>query len=80
MFSRWVTLLGRGGTRYFLGMIVQVEKGRYYLEDHTEQVPLNILSTMLLTDGFVTEGGIVLVEGGGDNRRDAACPPCGESD
>ncbi|KAL7549632.1 hypothetical protein ACHAWF_012897 [Thalassiosira exigua] len=57
------SLLGRGGTRYLLGMIVQVEEGRYYLEDHTGQVPLDLSSATLLTDGFVTEGGIVLVEG-----------------
>lgn len=41
----------------------QVEEGRYYLEDHTAQVPLDFSRASLLTDGFVTENGIVLVEG-----------------
>ncbi|KAL9179655.1 hypothetical protein ACHAXT_008945 [Thalassiosira profunda] len=57
------SLLGRGGVRYLLGMIVQVEEGKYYLEDHTAQVPLNFSQASLLTDGFVTENSIVLVEG-----------------
>ena len=41
----------------------QVEEGKYYLEDHTSQVPLNFSQASLLTDGFVTENSIVLVEG-----------------
>ena len=57
------SLLGRSGVRYLLGMIVQVEEGKYYLEDHTAQVPLNFSQASLLTDGFVTENCIVLVEG-----------------
>lgn len=57
------SLLGRSGVRYLLGMIVQVEEGVYYLEDHTAQVPLNFSQAALLTDGFVTENSIVLVEG-----------------
>ncbi|KAL7535352.1 hypothetical protein ACHAXR_006435 [Thalassiosira sp. AJA248-18] len=57
------SLLGRSGVRYLLGMIVQVEEGKYYLEDHTAQVPLNFSQASLLTDGFVTENSIVLVEG-----------------
>mmetsp|Transcript_20466 Transcript_20466/g.36796 ORF Transcript_20466/g.36796 Transcript_20466/m.36796 type:complete len:377 (+) Transcript_20466:66-1196(+) len=41
----------------------KVEEGKYYLEDHTGQVPLNLSQASLLTDGFVTENSIVLVEG-----------------
>ena len=43
--------------------LTQVEEGKYYLEDHTAQVPLNFSQASLLTDGFVTENSIVLVEG-----------------
>ena len=41
----------------------QVEEGKYYLEDHTAQVPLNFSQASLLTDGFVTENSVVLIEG-----------------
>jgi len=57
------SLLGRSGRRFLLGMIVQVEEGKYYLEDHTAQVPLNFSEASLLTDGFVTENSVVLIEG-----------------
>jgi DNA polymerase epsilon subunit 2 len=57
------SLLGRSGRRFLLGMIVQVEEGKYYLEDHTAQVPLTFTEANLLTDGFVTENCIVLIEG-----------------
>ncbi len=57
------SLLGRSGRRFLLGMIVQVEEGKYYLEDHTAQVPLNFSEASLLTDGFVTENSIYLIEG-----------------
>ena len=57
------SLLGRSGKRFLLGMIVQVEEGKYYLEDHTAQVPLNFSNASLLTDGFVTENSVVLIEG-----------------
>eukprot|EP00986_Skeletonema_menzelii_P013832 scaffold8470_cov118-Skeletonema_menzelii.AAC.6 len=57
------SLLGRSGRRFLLGMIVQVEEGNYYLEDHTAQVPLNLSDASLLTDGFVTENSVVLIEG-----------------
>ncbi len=40
-----------------------MEEGKYYLEDPTGQVPLNFSQASLLTDGFVTENCIVLVEG-----------------
>ncbi|KAL7496415.1 hypothetical protein ACHAWT_004572 [Skeletonema menzelii] len=57
------SLLGRSGRRFLLGMIVQVEEGNYYLEDHTAQVPLNLSDASLLTDGFITENSVVLIEG-----------------
>ena len=41
----------------------KVEEGKYYLEDHTGQVPLDLSRASLLTDGFVTENSIVLVQG-----------------
>jgi hypothetical protein len=44
-------------------VLPKVEEGKYYLEDHTAQVPLNFSQASLLTDGFVTENSIVLVEG-----------------
>lgn len=44
-------------------MCHQVEEGKYYLEDHTAQVLLDFSQASLLTDGFVTENSIVLVEG-----------------
>ena len=40
-----------------------MEEGRYYLEDSTAQVPLDLSETQVLTDGFITENCIVLVEG-----------------
>jgi DNA polymerase epsilon subunit 2 len=57
------SLLGRPGVRFLLGMLVQVEEGRYYLEDHTAQVPLDVSQAQILTDGVFTEQSIVLVEG-----------------
>ena len=57
------SLLGRTGVKFLLGMVVQVEEGRYYLEDHTAQVPLDLTQASVLTDGFITENSIVLVEG-----------------
>jgi len=57
------SMLGRSGVKFLLGMIVQVEEGRYYLEDHTAQVPMDLSHASVLTDGFITENCIVLVEG-----------------
>ena len=42
---------------------MQVEEGKYYLEDPTAQVLLDFSQALLLTDGFVTENSIVLIEG-----------------
>lgn len=57
-----------GAHRCFFGNVLflslyKVEEGKYYLEDHTAQVPLNFSQASLLTDGFITENSIVLVEG-----------------
>uniref|UniRef100_A0A7S4I565 DNA polymerase epsilon subunit n=1 Tax=Odontella aurita TaxID=265563 RepID=A0A7S4I565_9STRA len=57
------SLLGQSGLKFLLGMIVQVEEGRYYLEDTTAQVPMDLTGAEILTDGFITENCIVLVEG-----------------
>lgn len=40
-----------------------MEEGRYYLEDHTAQVPMDLSQASVLTDGFILENCIVLVEG-----------------
>jgi len=57
------SLLGCNEKRMLLGMIVQVEEGQYYLEDHTAQVPLDLSHAEIHTNGFITETCIVLVEG-----------------
>jgi DNA polymerase epsilon subunit 2 len=57
------SLLGTHGSQLLLGMIVQVEEGRFYLEDPTAQVPIRLVGASILTDGFITENSIVLVEG-----------------
>lgn len=57
------SLLGRSGPKFLLGMIVQVEEGQYYLEDITAQVPIDLNGADVLTDGFITENCVVLVEG-----------------
>ena len=57
------SMLGRHGVRFLLGMIVQVDEGVYCLEDASAQVPLHLDHAMVLTDGFIAENCIVLVEG-----------------
>ncbi len=56
-------LLGSSGEKILLGIIVQVEEGRYYLEDPTAQVPIDLSMGEFLSDGFITEHSICLVEG-----------------
>ena len=56
-------LLGSSGEKILLGIIVQVEEGRYYLEDPTAQVPMDLSAGEFLSDGFITEHSICLVEG-----------------
>jgi DNA polymerase epsilon subunit 2 len=57
------SLIGRKGCRFLLGMLVQVEEGKFYLEDFSAQVPLDIRDAEILTDGFLAENCIILVEG-----------------
>jgi DNA polymerase epsilon subunit 2 len=56
-------LLGSKGVKILLGIITQVEEGTYYLEDPTAQIPINLSQGEFLSDGFITEHSIVLVEG-----------------
>lgn len=56
-------LLGRSGIHFLLGFITQVEEGRYYLEDMTGHVPISFESVEILSDGFITENCVVVVEG-----------------
>jgi len=56
-------LLGSVGEKILLGIIVQVEEGRYYLEDPTAQIPIDLSMGEFLSDGFITEHSICLVEG-----------------
>jgi len=56
-------LLGSKGVKILLGIITQVEEGRYYLEDPTAQIPIDLTQGEFLSDGFITEHSIVLVEG-----------------
>ena len=41
----------------------KIEEGQYHLEDPTATIPLSLTSTLALTDGFLTEQSILLVEG-----------------
>lgn len=50
-------------TKTILGMIVQIEENRYYLEDLTGQILLNLSQCEVLSAGYITEMCIVLVEG-----------------
>merc|ERR1719253_1431641 len=56
-------LLGRSGVHYLLGYITQVEEGRYYLEDLTGHIPISLDKVEVLSDGYITENCIVVVEG-----------------
>ena len=73
------SLLGRKGSHNLLGMIVQVEEGRFYLEDLSGQVPLDLSKAQVLSDSLICENCVVLVEG---EMRDGilhtfkiGCPP-----
>jgi DNA polymerase epsilon subunit 2 len=64
------SLLGRRdqsstGTVLCLGLLLQIEEGRYYLEDPTGQVPLVFERDVMQQSGacFITEHSILLVEG-----------------
>ncbi|KAK9814165.1 hypothetical protein WJX72_001491 [[Myrmecia] bisecta] len=51
-----------GQTRYVMGCISQLEDGRFFLEDLSASVPLDITEAATV-DGFVTENCIVVAEG-----------------
>lgn len=56
-------LLGATGTKILLGIIHQGQDGQYLLEDPSSSVPMDISQAEFLSDGFITEQSIVLVEG-----------------
>jgi len=56
-------LLGSSGDKILLGIIVQVEEGQYYLEDPTAQIHMDLSMAELVSDGYMTEHSICLVEG-----------------
>lgn len=53
---------GNGGSHWILGMLCEVEEGRFYLEDLNGSVPLD-LSRAITQPGMFTENCIVLAEG-----------------
>ena len=55
-------LLGSSGCRTLLGTISQVEEGKYYLEDLSASVPVD-LSAAQTMGGLITEGCTVIAEG-----------------
>lgn len=56
------SLVGCSGNRWVMGVILQVEDGRFHLEDLTAIVPVDI-SDAKTTAGFFTENSVVLAEG-----------------
>ena len=56
------SLIGAGGHKCLVGMLTQVEEGVFYLEDLNAKIPLD-LSNAATTEGFFTEGCVVLAEG-----------------
>ncbi|CEG41728.1 dna polymerase epsilon [Plasmopara halstedii] len=60
--SRIESLLGTSGVRRVIGMLGQDERKRYYLEDFTSRIVID-LSDATYTDGLFTINCVVLVEG-----------------
>jgi DNA polymerase epsilon subunit 2 len=56
------SLVGCTGNRWVMGVILQVEDGRFHLEDLSAVVPVDI-SEAKITAGFFTENSVVLAEG-----------------
>lgn len=56
------SLVGSHGHKCLIGMLAQVEEGVFYLEDLNAKVPID-LSAAGTTEGFFTEGSVVLAEG-----------------
>ena len=56
------SLVGSHGHKCLIGMLTQVEEGVFYLEDLNARIPVD-LSAATTTEGFFTEGTVVLAEG-----------------
>lgn len=57
-------LLGTTERKTLLGIIVQIEQNQYYLEDPTGSIRIDLSHVRYpMTDGFITEYSIVLLEG-----------------
>ena len=56
------SLVGCTGNRWVMGVILQVEDGRFHLEDLSAILPVDI-SEAKITAGFFTENSVVLAEG-----------------
>eukprot|EP00968_Pinguiococcus_pyrenoidosus_P009585 scaffold743_cov267-Pinguiococcus_pyrenoidosus.AAC.24 len=56
------SLLGAHGVKLCLGMLVQREEGRYYLEDCSTAVPLDLTKAKAM-GGMITERCVVMAEG-----------------
>ena len=59
------SLVGSTGTKYVLGFISQLEDGRFFLEDSTTQILLDLSQVTKdnVTTGLFTENSFVVVEG-----------------
>ncbi|XP_068658256.1 DNA polymerase epsilon subunit B [Aristolochia californica] len=56
------SLVGCTGRKWIIGVISQLEDGRFFLEDLTAAVPVN-LSNAKITSGFFVENTIIVAEG-----------------
>lgn len=56
------SLLGSSGVRNVLGMLAQLEDGKWFLEDEKGSIPVD-LSNATITAGLFTEGVIVIARG-----------------
>ncbi|XP_077236246.1 DNA polymerase epsilon subunit B2 [Tasmannia lanceolata] len=56
------SLIGCMGRRWIMGVISQLEDGRFFLEDLTAAVPIN-LSNAKITSGFFVENTVIVAEG-----------------
>ncbi|GAQ80362.1 DNA polymerase epsilon subunit B2 [Klebsormidium nitens] len=76
------SLVGSTGTKYVLGFISQLEDGRFFLEDSTTQILLDLsqVTKENVTTGLFTENSFVVVEGqvlptGELQVSNMGCPP-----
>ncbi|CAM9215034.1 unnamed protein product [Ascophyllum nodosum] len=56
------SLVGSSDLRWLLGMLIQAEEGKYFLEDLMTRIPID-LSKAHKTEGLFTEHCVVIVEG-----------------